>query len=66
LFAEKTPTLCGTIPAFEEVIKTLEDFQNSNNNSTIFCIVQAGINKLMEYQEATADSPAYILAICKF
>lgn len=64
LSAEKTPTLCGTIPAFEGVIKTLEKFQEDNISA--FQIVTAGIDKLEEYQNATADSPAYILAICKF
>jgi hypothetical protein len=64
LSSEKTPTLSGTIPAFEGVIRMLEQLQNSNN--TTFHIIDAGIRKLKEYQTTTAHSPAYMLAICEF
>jgi hypothetical protein len=64
LSTEKTPSLCGTIPAFEGLIQVLQTFQEDNPSS--FNIIQPGIEKLQDYQEETAFAPAYTIATCKF
>ena len=64
LSAEKTPTICGTIPAFEGLIRTLREYQHDNFSS--FNMIQPGIEKLEDYHAKTVDVPAYTLAICKF
>lgn len=64
LSAEKTPTLCGTLPAFDGLIKSLQKFQSDNISA--FNIIQPGVDKLETYQAATADISAYIIATCEF
>jgi hypothetical protein len=63
LSSEKTPTLCGTVPSFEGLIKTLQEHQQGNMSA--HNIIQPGIEKLEDYQAAIADIPAYTLATCK-
>jgi len=64
LSAEKTPTICGTIPAFEGLIKTLRKLQHKKFST--YNTIQPGIEKLEDYHAETAYTPAYTLAICKF
>jgi len=64
LSAEKTPTLCGTLLAFDGLIKSLQNFQSKNKSA--FNIIQPGVEKLESYQAATADISAYTVATCEF
>jgi hypothetical protein len=64
LSAEKTPTLCGTLPAFDGLIKMLQKFQRENISA--YNIIQPGIEKLVAYQTAAADISAYIIATCDY
>jgi hypothetical protein len=63
LSAEKTPTLWGTLPAFEALTVKLQDHKMSNIDT--FDIIDEGIQKLEEYQQETAAAPAYILSLCE-
>lgn len=64
LSAEKTPTLHGTLPAFENLISKLQSLQ-MEEELVISDIIQEGIDKLEEYQQETKNVPAYKLAISK-
>ena len=64
LSAEKTPTLHGTLPAFEGLILQLQCLQEKEELE-ISDIIQEGIDKLEEYQQETKNVPAYKLAISK-
>jgi hypothetical protein len=64
LSAEKTPTLCRTLLAFNGLTKTLKKHQKEN--PIIFNTIQAGIDKLEVYEEIATNTPACILATCKF
>jgi hypothetical protein len=64
LSGEKTPTLCGTVPAFKALIQTLEKFQEKSMLANE--IIQPGIDKLEDYQAETSHAPAYTLATCEF
>ena len=64
LSAEKTPTLYGTLPAFQRLIYKLQDLQ-ANEDLEFYDIIQNGIQKLEEYQQETESVPAYKLAISK-
>jgi hypothetical protein len=64
LSAKKTPTLHGTIPAFEGLIFKLQSLQ-MEEELEISDIIQEGIDKLEEYQQETKNVPAYKLAISK-
>jgi len=51
LSAEKTPTLWGTLPAFEALITKLRQHQRSQTiHIASFEIVEYGIEKLEEYE----------------
>ncbi|KAG2338125.1 hypothetical protein BDR05DRAFT_894155 [Suillus weaverae] len=52
--AEKTPTLCNAIPAFEAML---------NDDPDLAIVIQPGLNKLNDYQSRIADVPAYALAM---
>jgi hypothetical protein len=65
LSAEKCPTLCSTLPAFEGLLAKLREYQDKHDLD-VFDILEDGINKLQEYQQETDNVPAYTLAICKF
>jgi hypothetical protein len=66
LSAEKTPTLWGTLPAFEALLTKLRRYQNDErSNIEIYDIINEGIQKLEEYQQETEYAPAYILSIRK-
>ncbi len=62
LSVEKTPTLWGTLPAFEALRIRLQQYQNQDVET--FDIVDEGIQKLEEYQQETTTVPAYILSLC--
>jgi hypothetical protein len=64
LSAEKTPTLWRTLPAFEYLIKRLENHQEKASLDG-YNIIQAAIDKLEEYREEINDISAYSLALCK-
>ncbi|KAK7021712.1 hypothetical protein R3P38DRAFT_2367908, partial [Favolaschia claudopus] len=61
LSAEKTPTLCNALPAFEAMIKKWEQMQDDFPEAA--SIIQKGIDKLNEYQDRIEDVPAYTLAM---
>lgn len=63
LSAEKTPTLWGTLPAFEALLVKLQEHALSDLDS--YEIIQEGIKKLEEYQQETTNVPAYILSLCE-
>jgi hypothetical protein len=63
LGAEKTPTLCYSIPAYSAFIKLWKDQMNGNYGWRN--IIQPGLDKLEDYQDQLADSPAYVLAMGK-
>jgi hypothetical protein len=66
LSAEKTPTLWGTLPAFEALITRLQHHQRSNiSEITSFEIIESGIEKLKEYEKETTSVPAYTLSLCE-
>jgi hypothetical protein len=67
LSAEKTPTLWGTLPAFEGLLARLKAYQHSTDvyDTDIYNILESGIQKLEEYQENIDDVSAYTLSICK-
>jgi len=58
---EKTPTLCGIVPAFEGLQSSLKDMQIEDDNTEI--IIQAGIEKLEDYQRLALTTPAYLLSV---
>jgi hypothetical protein len=63
LSAEKTPTLWGTLPAFEALISKLQKHQHTDID--VDDIINEGIEKLEEYQQEITNIPAYILSLCK-
>jgi hypothetical protein len=66
LSAEKTPTLWGTLPAFEALLIKLQQLRdNGETGLGIYEVINEGIMKLEEYQQETTTAPAYILSLCK-
>ncbi|KAG1722095.1 hypothetical protein EDB19DRAFT_1646018, partial [Suillus lakei] len=61
LSAEKTPTLCNAIPAFEAMVQIWSKQLDDDPNLAI--VIQPGLNKLNDYQSHIADVPAYALAM---
>jgi hypothetical protein len=61
LSAEKTPSLFGTIPAFQALIAKLQEYRDKHDR--VAGIITAGITKLNDYLEETEIVPAYVLAI---
>jgi hypothetical protein len=67
LSAEKTPTLWGTLPAFEALLVKLQEYRDGNETGVeLYDIMNAGMEKLEEYKQETTTVPAYILSMCKF
>jgi hypothetical protein len=60
---EKTPTLCGTVPAFEGLRVSLERLKVEKYEASL--IIQAGLDKLTNYYSQVFNNPAYLLAIGK-
>ncbi|KAJ7691514.1 ribonuclease H-like domain-containing protein [Mycena olivaceomarginata] len=61
LSAEKTPTLCNALPAFEAMINKWQQMQLDNPETAD--IIQKGLDKLGSYQDRLEHVPAYILAM---
>ncbi|KAG1746324.1 hypothetical protein EDB19DRAFT_1631665, partial [Suillus lakei] len=61
LSAEKTPTLCNAIPAFEAMVQIWSKQLDDDPNLAI--VIQPGLDKLNDYQSRIADVPAYALAM---
>lgn len=61
LSAEKTPTLCNALPAFEAMINKWQQMQLDNPETAD--IIQKGLDKLGSYQDRLERVPAYILAM---
>jgi hypothetical protein len=61
LSVEKTPSLFGTIPAFQALIAKLQEYGDKHNR--VDGIIRAGVMKLNDYLEETNIVPAYVLAI---
>jgi hypothetical protein len=63
LSAEKTPTLCNAMPAFDAMVTIWKEQQQSWGNP-ISNIIQEGIDKLDEYHDRLEPVPAYTIAMC--
>ncbi|KAH7904017.1 hypothetical protein BJ138DRAFT_1019726, partial [Hygrophoropsis aurantiaca] len=61
LSAEKTPTLCHAIPAFEAMKRVWTAQKDANYNTTD--IIKSSLNKLSFYKHRTTIVPAYTLAM---
>lgn len=64
LSAEKTPTLCNTLPSFDAMVKIWRDQQN-NWQEPFSDIIQDGINKLDAYHDCAMLVPAYTISMSK-
>ena len=65
LSADKCPTICGSLPAYEGLLKELRKYQREQGIE-LFDILEDGIEKLEEYKQETDNVPAYILSICEY
>ncbi len=61
LSAEKTPTLCDALPAFEAVV-TLWEAQRAKY-PLLAPAIQSGLHKLSEYSALARTVPAHMLAM---
>ena len=61
LGAEKTPTLCYSIPAFASFIRLWKEMAAEKLEWKD--IIQPGLDKLKDYQDRLADTPAYVVAM---
>ena len=64
LSAEKTPTLCNTLPAFDAMVSVWKELQESMGEPYID-IIQVGINKLDAYHNQAEVVPAYTISMCE-
>jgi hypothetical protein len=61
---EKTPTLCHAVPTFENLVRRWEEHRDdSETPAKFYNVIQAGLDKLEDYQERTDDVPAYVIAM---
>ena len=65
LSADKCPTICGSLPAYEGLLKELRKYQREQGIE-LFDILEDGIEKLEEYKQETDNVPAYTLSICEY
>jgi hypothetical protein len=65
LSAEKCPSICGTLYAYEGLLKELNKYQHEQGIE-LYDILENGIAKLEEYKQETDNVPAYTLAICEY
>ncbi|KIK03726.1 hypothetical protein K443DRAFT_94647 [Laccaria amethystina LaAM-08-1] len=63
LGAETTPTLCYSIPAYSALINRWTLLKEDNPQWAD--LIQPGLDKLEDYQDRLADTPAYVLAMGK-
>lgn len=61
LSAEKTPTLCAAIPAFERLASNWKSLQAKHPSA--HSTIQAGLDKLKIYNDRAQVVPAYIVAM---
>ncbi|KAL4254558.1 Zinc finger BED domain-containing [Pleurotus pulmonarius] len=61
LSAEKTPTLCDTIPCYEAMSKKWESLQAEL--PALSTVIQQGLDKLEVYRDRAEVTPAYVLAL---
>ncbi|KAG2345688.1 hypothetical protein BDR05DRAFT_880114, partial [Suillus weaverae] len=61
LSAEKTPTLCNAIPAFEAMVRIWS--KQLDDDPDLAIVIQPGLDKLNDYRSCIADVPAYALAM---
>ncbi|KAG1908766.1 uncharacterized protein F5891DRAFT_899667, partial [Suillus fuscotomentosus] len=61
LSAEKTPTLCNAIPAFEAMVQIWS--KQLDNDPNLTTTIQPGLDKLNDYQSHISDVPAYALTM---
>lgn len=64
LSAEKTPTLCNSLPSFKAMIAVWEDMKIKMPSYAH--VIDAGIAKLEDYEERTSLAPAHVLSMCMF
>lgn len=64
LSREKTPSLCETIPAYNAIITWWKELQVAKPQFAE--VIEAGIQKLAQYQSCLSTAPAYVLSICAF
>ena len=64
LSAEKTPTLCDAIPAFEAMFGKWSQLRLAH--PIIGSAISAGMDKLREYINLVRPIPVYTLAMGKF
>ncbi|KIJ98155.1 hypothetical protein K443DRAFT_133553 [Laccaria amethystina LaAM-08-1] len=64
LSAEKTPTLCNALPAFDTMVSVWNELQESMDE-LYFDIIQAGIDKLDAYHNRAELVPAYMISMCE-
>ena len=62
---KKTPTLCGTVAAFEGYLKTLTSLQTTlkSEGLDVGAIIEEGIRKAEDYSNKEFENPAYLLSI---
>jgi len=65
LSADKCPTICSSLPAYEGLLKELRKYQREQGIE-LFDILEDGIEKLEEYKQETDNVPAYTLSICEY
>jgi hypothetical protein len=65
---EKTPTLCGTVAAFEGFLRSLHELQDAleAEGLAVWSIIQHGIDKVEDYSSRTLDAPAYVISVGKW
>ena len=68
LSAEKTPTLCGAVIAFEGFLNSLKELQTSlsNEGTDVGSIIDKGVKKLGEYYGLISEIPAYHFALSEW
>ncbi|KAJ7580032.1 hypothetical protein C8J56DRAFT_795274, partial [Mycena floridula] len=63
LSAEKTPTLCNALPAYEAMVKVWKEMQDEIPQ--IAPVIEAGLEKLESYIDCTELTNAYVLAMIR-
>ena len=63
LGAEVTPTICYSVPAYSAFINKWTLLKEDNPQWAK--IIQPGLDKLEDYQECLAETPAYVVAMGK-
>jgi hypothetical protein len=60
------PTLCHSVPAFEGLRHKWEELQQNEATPVKFYgVIQAGLEKIEDYQGRTDDVPVHVLAMGK-